>query len=595
MNVAGDSGLSQILAEGTIRTFYQPVVSLNRCTVIGYEALVRGPENHILHSADLLFAAADASGQRIALEKICCLKAVENFRSDIANKQRLSINLSALFLENMPEFPGELLEHVKAAGLKPKQIIIELTERDEFSSFEKLNRSFQRYRQQGFELALDDVGAGYSGLQLWCELKPDIVKIDRYFIRDIYSNPTKKEFLRTVVSLAQASGTKKIVAEGIETKTDLHQLLEVGIEHGQGYLFGRPALNQGVNDTALVELKKSLQQQIASGKNTVNDMIQFEPAVHMDTRAGVLLDRFLKHTELQSLAVVNDRGQPKGLVQRSKLLELFSTPYGRALNEQRPISAMMNESSVVVDRNTSLEEVSRQVTEEDGLEMSAHFIITEQDSYAGLGSVKSLLRHITESNLQNARYANPLTLLPGNVPIYREIERLIYNRSEFVLAYVDLNHFKPYNDVYGYGSGDMVIQLVAELLNMHALLPGNFVGHIGGDDFVIIFTSDDWQQRCQNILDEFDTRIRHYYDEQDLQRGFIRATGRDGELNDYPILSLAIGAVIPSTETCKGHNDVATLASDAKKQAKRIRGSGLYVSHKSSPYDTERNQTLYAS
>lgn len=107
---------------------------------------------------------------------------------------------------------------------------------------------------------------------------------------------------------------------------------------------------------------------------------------------------------------------------------------------------------------------------------------------------------------------NPLTQLPGNVPIYEAIEELMARDEEFLFAYFDLSHFKPFNDYYGYARGDEIIRWLAELAVQHCSLSQDFVGHIGGDDFVVLFCSQDWEMRCQRSLQAFASGVTRFYD-----------------------------------------------------------------------------------
>ena len=127
-------------------------------------------------------------------------------------------------------------------------------------------------------------------------------------------------------------------------------------------------------------------------------------------------------------------------------------------------------------------------------------IIVDGGRYRGLGSGKDLVRTVTESRIEAARHANPLTLLPGNIPITQHIARLLSAGREFVACYGDLNHFKPFNDQYGYWRGDEMILLAARCITAQADPRRDFVGHVGGDDFVVLFQSDDWQRRCEATL-----------------------------------------------------------------------------------------------
>ena len=126
-----------------------------------------------------------------------------------------------------------------AAGLAPERIVIELSEQFQVEDTELFVSAVKHYREFGFQIAIDDLGSGFSGLKLWSELQPDIVKIDRYFVDQLHRDPIKKAFVKNIIELAKSTGSL-IVAEGIETSEELLFCRELGADIGQGYLLGRP-------------------------------------------------------------------------------------------------------------------------------------------------------------------------------------------------------------------------------------------------------------------------------------------------------------------------------------------------------------------
>src|SRR5690606_29313798 len=141
---------------------------------------------------------------------------------------------------------------------------------------------------------------------------------------------------------------------------------------------------------------------------------------------------------------------------------------------------------LIVDHQISLQKLGHLITESRPQHLSDGFIITERGRYIGVGTGFDLIREITQMQIHAARYANPLTQLPGNVPINEHIEALVDSEATFSVCYVDLDHFKPFNDLYSYRKGDEAIQITAGLLRAHTDPGCDFVGHIGGDDFIVV-------------------------------------------------------------------------------------------------------------
>jgi GGDEF domain-containing protein len=185
------------------------------------------------------------------------------------------------------------------------------------------------------------------------------------------------------------------------------------------------------------------------------------------------------------------------------------------------------------------------------------------------------VRSVTEVRLEAARHANPLTFLPGNIPISIHVKRLLDSGVEFTACYADLNHFKPFNDHYGYWRGDEMIRLVAKLAVAHSDPQRDFVGHVGGDDFLILFQSEDWQPRCERLLREFAARAIDLYDEPGRERGGITAEDRHGVTRFFPFTTLSIGATRVGCKQFRDAEEVATRAALAKHRAK-LSGTGLF-------------------
>ena len=205
------------------------------------------------------------------------------------------------------------------------------------------------------------------------------------------------------------------------------------------------------------------------------------------------------------------------------------------------------------------------------------FVVTKGGEYAGLCETKSLMFEVVESEMRAAQYANPLKLLPGNVPIDEQITGLLNQQEPFNVCYVDLDNFKPFNDSQGYFAGDEVIKLTADLLLRHADNDLDFVGHIGGDDFIVLFRSPDWKERCEHLMADFDRDIKRFYSTEELAQQSFRARNRSGKLVHVQLLSISLGVVQVPKEHDASLLDVSAAAANAKGQAKRKNGSALFV------------------
>jgi len=264
------------------------------------------------------------------------------------------------------------------------------------------------------------------------------------------------------------------------------------------------------------------------------------------------------------------------LVDRAQFIGRWAKPFFNDLYGRHACTLFANASPLIVDAGTGIEALTRVLTSADQRYLREGFIITRAGRYLGLGTGEQLVRSVTEARIEAARHANPLTFLPGNIPISQHIGRLLTSGREFVAAYADLNHFKPFNDEYGYWRGDEMIRLLARVASAHCDSQRDFLGHVGGDDFVMLFQSDDWEQRCELIVERFNELARKLFDAAALEAGGIMAEDRQGNLRFHPCTTLSIGAVRVSPGSLHRSEDVASAAATAKRHAKHG-ALGIYV------------------
>lgn len=213
-----------------------------------------------------------------------------------------------------------------------------------------------------------------------------------------------------------------------------------------------------------------------------------------------------------------------------------------------------------------------------GLELGVDDYIIKPFNHRELTSrVRNTLKRIDRN-----RWANPLTGLQGNLEIHAEINKRIANNELFAVLYLDLDNFKAYNDVYGFTSGDRAIKLTADIIqsNVHMINnQGDFIGHIGGDDFVIITVPNKIDELCKGIIQDFDNKITEIYSEEDKEKGYITTVNRLGQVIEFPIITISIAAVTNESRTLYSPIQIAEISAQVKKRAKMIIGS-TYVKDK---------------
>jgi EAL domain-containing protein (putative c-di-GMP-specific phosphodiesterase class I) len=233
--------LDEIIAGDQIITLFQPIVDLRTREVLGHEVFSRGPAGGPFEEGERLFALAERTGRLIDLERICRRRALASATRHLQPGSKLFLNTSAGALRDDEVAGAEFVRQVAAHGLRNEQVVLEITERlapEERRPYQQILRDLKR---QGFGVAIDDMGAGYSSLQALVEVEPDYLKFDIALVRNIDRNLIKRSLLETLVDLSQKIGAK-VIAEGIEAEAELAALLDMGVFLGQGRFFTAPEL-----------------------------------------------------------------------------------------------------------------------------------------------------------------------------------------------------------------------------------------------------------------------------------------------------------------------------------------------------------------
>ena len=228
----------EILKEGAVYTVFQPIIDLVNGNVLAYEALSRiDRENSVLNIAEM-FEIADDTGHVWALEKLCRKKALKAGAKK-PKHAKLFLNVDGNVLQDPTFIEGFTSKKATKQGLQPSDIVFEITERSDVENYQILQKIIQHYKKQGYEIALDDVGAGYSGLNRVVNTNPGYLKADMELVRDIDKNQAKQAMIKLLQNYCDTMGYR-LIAEGIETKDELETVIQMGVRYGQGYFLGRP-------------------------------------------------------------------------------------------------------------------------------------------------------------------------------------------------------------------------------------------------------------------------------------------------------------------------------------------------------------------
>lgn len=278
---------------------------------------------------------------------------------------------------------------------------------------------------------------------------------------------------------------------------------------------------------------------------------------------------------LEGIVIVDNDYRPIGIITRTQFYQQLGSRYGYDLYMNRSISLLMDENHLKVDYYTPILHVSNLAMSRQQEKLYDFIVVTRDGEYFGVVSIKALLLKISEIQISLARLESPLTGLPGNIVIKEKMKELL-QYSKYTILYFDLDNFKAFNDVYGFKEGDEIIQETANIITSNLQeysKQGVFVGHIGGDDFIAILSNHEYITLCNEIINEFDSKITAFYVQEDLERGYIYTNNRQGVKQRFPIISLSI-AVINNKE--KSFDTVESIMKEvvlAKNKCKTTIGS----------------------
>jgi diguanylate cyclase (GGDEF)-like protein len=263
------------------------------------------------------------------------------------------------------------------------------------------------------------------------------------------------------------------------------------------------------------------------------------------------------------------RNKAVGLMQRTALNELLGGRFGFSLNSKKSINEKITTDFLQVNVNMTVDHAARLAMQRPHNRLYDPIVVEKDSNYHGIVTIKDLLETCTKIEVDIANHSNPLTKLPGNLLIEKEILARIFSDNPHCITYYDIDNFKAYNDAYGFQNGDMMLALTANILKKCAQR-NEFIGHIGGDDFIVICDYQEGELYCQSVIDEFAEQVNTLYHEDDVKNGYIVSKNRSGVTDNFPIASLSIAGISSKgkqyTNLDDFSNDIAQLKKTCKQQ-----------------------------
>ncbi|WP_045514645.1 GGDEF domain-containing protein [Neobacillus niacini] len=284
---------------------------------------------------------------------------------------------------------------------------------------------------------------------------------------------------------------------------------------------------------------------------------------------------FSENKKIHGIVVVNEE-TPISLITRTHFYQKMGTLYGYNLYMGRSIELIANNEPLIVDYFQSITEVSKLAMERKEEDRYDYVIVTKEDKYIGIVSIQRLLMKLVEVQAEFASFLNPLTRLPGNHIIEDKLKEII-QQDKFSILYFDLDHFKAYNDTYGFKKGDELLQATADLLKKTFDKRGIFLGHIGGDDFIAVLNHYDFISICEAIINDFDRSVEQFYNSNHLSQKYVITENRQGVKEKIALVSLSIAIVTNQYQPFSNVEELVEGATVVKKSCKKIQGSCFLI------------------
>lgn len=567
--------LDQIIEGHFITPVFQPIASLKDGKTYGYEALSRISNPSLSMNIEEMFQIADECNKSWALETLCRTKALEHLEY-LGMDKKLFLNVNANIIYDKKFQEGFTKQKLKEDGIDSDNIIFEITERVAVTDGEAFLGSINHYKNQKYGIAIDDVGSCYSGLNIIASVKPNLIKLSTELVRDIDKSETKQLLCQAMVDFSKSAGTL-LIAEGIETEEELKALIRLRVDLGQGFFLGFPEKTFKELSPDKIELIKKHHGRSHNlfNQNSIYPMIgllskpgyTFSP----EERAEVIYETIHLSPSITEFTIVENE-TAIGFMTKNALSEAFGGRYGFSLNSKKRISQLTMADFLRVDYYMPADHVSSLAMRRTFEQLYSPIVVEKEGNYWGIVTIKDLLEACTKAEVDTAMHSNPLTRLPGNLIIEKEILSRVFEEEPYCITYYDIDNFKAYNDVYGFKNGDMMLALVADTLK-NCAINQEFIGHIGGDDFIVIFDTHDAKEYCQNVIDQFSSKVTLLYHEEDITKGYITSKNRHGVTENFPIASLSIAGISNKNIHYETIDSFSKEIAHLKKKCKRQSGN----------------------
>lgn len=529
---------------------FQPIVNIYTGKLYAIEALIRDYQKAGFHSIDAIFDEAYDEKVLYALDIKLREKAIHKFSLlPFSNHIKLFYNLDNR-ITMMPDFKsGYTSELLGIYDIDPSNICFELSEKHEAGMYGGVDKLvLNLYKQQGYKMAIDDFGVGFSGLQMLFNADSDFIKIDYFFINGIHLSKKKRLFVSSIVQIAQAMGILTI-AEGVECEEEYLECKKLGCNMIQGYFIQKPTQNVCDIQASYDHIKAVIQndKRKDSKVSNIEKYLQKSPTVFADSSIEEVY-KILKETKKDAFVPVLAHDMtPIGIIKDAELKGYIYSSFGKSLlynlTKGTLKSVISNCGSADINDIEKILKIYAFDDDNDAI------LITQNGAYVGYLSSKVLLDIVNEKSVIEAKDQNPLTGLYGNRVINEFIANAMDTYKKVIMVYFDFDNFKPFNDYYGFRKGDRAITLFADILKSSIGFDECLIGHVGGDDFFLgweLKETDSFEKIyliVQEIVEKFSEDIKSFYCENGTCLNEIVAKNREGVIQTFPLMTVSAAVI----------------------------------------------------
>ncbi len=562
-----------------IKATYQPIVNLSSGETIGWEAFTRINDDNCFRFLYNIPFHTEATPFSTIIDKNCFENAIQKL-GRIHSKHKVFLNIQPQSFQTNTFTPRNISDFIQKYGIKPFQVVFEISSRNSFQNDLSFWDLLDQLKHIGIQFALDDVGSGQSDFRWIADLKPQYIKLDRQFYQNALSETIMKVLLESLVTFCKKMNIC-MIAERLENLTEIELLVDMGILYGQGYYLARPYFpKKNAIPGHAVDIEKPSNRvkkcQLMKCNLPIEKYLRQAPVIQRKTTVLELKEIVSQCAHVT--AIIMDQGKAVGVLENQHVYQILCLHKEGAGSTIIDLAKYMERNFFVAESEMSAVDVVKMIAKQNMGLLNPPIVVMSKNSPVGIVSFVELQDVFIRYQIDEARDANPLSGLPGNMAIQQALDEYYRIGHPISLIYIDLDHFKVFNDQYGFKRGDQMLLQLSQILSWAIRRKGgegDFLGHIGGDDFVIITTPDKAVGICQLVIKSFSRLRNGCYDTKEIKQGYVDSHDRKGLRMQVPLAAVSLAIV-----DCYDRKEIAELparAASMKQYAKTISGNSYVL------------------